>query len=304
MVAGATSCFRGSDGINRQIAATADTPMRLLPFGNPPRRSDRADAVITGAGSGIGRAFAVELARRGGRVVCADIDGIRAKETADLISKLGGHGIGVVCDVSDEHQVRDLADSAEKWFGGAPGLVINNAGIGAGGNVVGATSTSDWSATLSVNLWGVIHGCEVFVPRLRERGFGGLINVASAASFGAAPRMAAYNVSKAGVLALSETLAAELSGTGVTVTVLCPTFVKTNIVDNPRIEESAATLAANLMKWTGVSPESVARTTLDAHDRGQLYVLPQLDAKILWQLKRTMPGTFTHAMGLIQRITR
>lgn len=101
-----------------------------------------------------------------------------------------------------------------------------------------------------------------------------------------------------------ETLAAELSGTGVTVTVLCPTFVKTNIVDNPRIEESAATLAANLMKWTGVSPESVARTTLDAHDRGQLYVLPQLDAKILWQLKRTMPGTFTHAMGLIQRITR
>lgn len=304
MVAYAPSCPRGNDSITDQVRQTSGTPMRLLPFGRPARRSDRADAVVTGAGSGIGRAFAVELARRGGRVVCADIDGVRAKETAELVAKTGGRGLGVVCDVSDEHQVCELADSAQKWFGGAPGLVINNAGIGAGGNVVGATSISDWSATLSVNLWGVVHGCEVFVPRLRERGFGGLINVASAASFGAAPRMAAYNVSKAGVLALSETLAAELSGTGVTVTVLCPTFVKTNIIDNPRIEESAATLAANLMKWTGLSAESVARTTLDAHDRGQLYVLPQLDAKLLWQLKRTMPATFTRAMGLAQRITR
>lgn len=130
----------------------------------------------------------------------------------------------------------------------------------------------------------------------------GLINVASAASFGSAPRMAAYNVSKAGVLALSETLAAELSGTGVTVTVLCPTFVKTNIVDNPRIEESAAALAANLMTWTGVSPEYVARTTLDAQDRGQLYVLPQIDAKVLWRVKRLVPATFTRAMGLAQRV--
>lgn len=276
--------------------------MRLIPFTRSARRTDHADAVVTGAGSGIGRAFAVELARRGGRVVCADIDGVRAKETADMVSQVGGRALGVVCDVSDESQVRELAESAESWFGGPAGLVINNAGIGAGGNVIGATSMGDWSATLSVNLWGAIHGCEVFVPRLRERGFGGVINVASAASFGAAPRMAAYNVSKAGVLALSETLAAELSGTGVTVTVLCPTFVKTNIVDNPRIEESAAALAANLMRWTGVSAESVARTTLDAHDRGQLYVLPQFDAKILWRVKRLMPATFTRAMGLVQRV--
>ncbi len=278
--------------------------LRLRLLAGSPRRSYRADAVVTGAGSGIGRAFAVELARRGGHVVCADIDAVRAKETAERVAEVGGSGLDVVCDVSDEQQIRELADAAEKWFGGAPALVINNAGIGAGGNVIGATSTSDWSATLSVNLWGVIYGCEVFVPRLRERGGGGVINVASAASFGAAPRMGAYNVSKAGVLALSETLAAELSGTGIAVTVLCPTFVKTSIVDNPRIEESAAKLAANLMKWTGVSPESVARATLNAHDRGQLYVLPQLDARILWQLKRAVPGTFTRAMGLAQRMAR
>ncbi|MGA9374115.1 MAG: SDR family NAD(P)-dependent oxidoreductase [Mycobacterium sp.] len=278
--------------------------MNLLRFDRSPRRSHGANAVVTGAGSGIGRAFAVELARRGGRVVCADIDPVRAKETVSLVVQAGGEGLDIACDVSEEGQVRELADSAEKWFGESASLVINNAGIGAGGNVIGATSQRDWEATLAVNLWGVIYGCEVFVPRLREKGSGGVINVASAASFGAAPRMGAYNVSKSGVLALSETLAAELSGTGVGVTVLCPTFVKTNIVDNPHIEESAAKLATNLMKWTGVSPESVARKTLDANDRGQLHVLPQIDAKILWLFKRAVPGTYTRALGLVERIAR
>lgn len=219
-------------------------------------------------------------------------------------SSAGGEGLDIACDVTDEEQVRELADSAEKWFGAAASLVINNAGIGIGGNVIGATPKRDWEATLSVNLWGVIYGCEIFVPRLRAKGSGGIINVASAASFGAAPRMGAYNVSKAGVLSLSETLAAELSGTGVAVTVLCPTFVKTNIVDNPGIEESAAKLATNLMKWTGVSAESVARKTLDANDRGQLHVLPQVDAKILWLFKRAVPATYTRALGLVERIAR
>lgn len=276
--------------------------MRLLPFGGSQRRTHRADAVVTGAGSGIGRAFAVELARRGGRVVCADRDPTTAKESAELVRQAGGEGFDIACDVTDLEQVRNLADVSEDWFEKAASLVINNAGIGAGGNRIGATSIEDWNAAISVNLWGVIYGCETFVPRLRSNGHGGVINVASAASFGSAPRMAAYNVSKAGVLALSETLAAELSGTDVNVTVLCPTFVKTNIVNNPQIDEAAARLAANLMKWTGISPQHVARTTLNAHDRGQIYVVPQLDAKVLWQLKRALPGPFTRTLGLVERM--
>jgi short-subunit dehydrogenase len=126
----------------------------------------------------------------------------------------------------------------------------------------------------------------------------------TAAGFAAAPRMAAYNVSKAGVLALSETLAAELSGTGVNVTVLCPTFVKTNIVNPDTIDDAAARLATTAMKWTGVSPDSVARAALDALDRGQLHVVPQLDAKVIWQTKRLVPATYTRALGVIERITR
>ncbi len=266
-----------------------------------PRRSHGAYAVVTGAGSGIGRAFALELALRGGRVVCTDIDLARAKETVVLVEAAGGDATAVACDVSLEAQVRELAEVAEEWLGRAPTLVVNNAGIGAGGRPVGESSLADWHSTLDVNLWGVVHGCHVFVPRLRVAG-GGVINVASAAGFAAAPRMSAYNVSKAAVMSLSETLAAELSGSGVAVTVLCPTFVKTNIVDNELIEPGSARVARTLMRLTGRSAAAVARTTLDAHDRGRLYVLPQIDARVTWRLKRLLPVPYARAAGLIGRL--
>ena len=275
--------------------------MRLPLAGSGRRRTAGADAVVTGAGSGIGRAFACEIAKRGGRVVCADIDDVSAKETADMI---GARALSLVCDVSDGEAVAALADAAEDWFGRSVDIVVNNAGIGAGGVVVGEMSMDLWRRTIDVNLWGVVHGCHVFAPRMRAAGRGGIVNVASAASFAAAPRMAASNVSKAGVLALSETLAAELSGTGVAVTVLCPTFVKTNIVNPDTIDDAAAALATAAMKWVGVSPESVARAALDALDRGQLHVVPQLDAKLIWQTKRLVPATYTRALGVIERITR
>lgn len=278
--------------------------MRLFPFGGH-RRTTNADAVVTGAGSGIGRAFALELGRRGSRVVCSDIDPDRADETAALVEAAGGKATGTACDVTAIDEVTRLATTARDWFGGSPTVVVNNAGIGAGGPVVGEFALDDWHRTLGVNLWGVIHGCHVFAPILREAGRGALVNVASAAAFGAAPRMAAYNVSKAGVLALSETIAAELAGTGVGVTVLCPTGVKTNILqaDAP-LDDTAERLGGLLLRWTGRAPAGIARATLDAVDRGELYVVPQLEAKVLWQAKRWMPATYTRSAGLLERVVR
>jgi len=115
--------------------------------------------------------------------------------------------------------------------------------------------------------------------------------------------MAAYNVSKAGVLSLSETLAAELAGTGIAVTVLCPTFVKTNILDNGRISTRSTQVADRLMRWTGFSPERVARICLDTNDRGGLYCMPQPDARIGWGIKRFTPTVYTRAVGLTNRAT-
>lgn len=276
---------------------------RLL---NRSKTSRGASAVVTGAGSGIGAAFAIELGKRGGAVVCSDIDQDAAQQTADAITEQGAKATAIRCDVSRFEDVRALAEQSQAWFAAPPTLVINNAGVGAGGAAIGDAPLDDWAWTLGINLWGPIHGCHVFAPILREaersRAPRGIINVASAAAFGAAPGMAAYNVSKAGVLSLSETLAAELAGTPVRVTVLCPTFVKTNILESGRISEQSSELAAKLMRWTGLSAEKVARDCLDAHDRGELYCMPQFDAKIGWSIKRLAPQTYTRAAGLVSRI--
>lgn len=267
------------------------------------KRSHDTRAVVTGAGSGIGQAFAVELGARGGSVVCSDIDDRAAQGTVDAIIDQGGKAIAIRCDVARGGDVQELADDARGWFGATPTMVVNNAGVGAGGTLIGETPLADWEWTLGINLWGVIHGCHVFAPMLRDAGHGSIINVASSASFGSLPRMAAYNVSKAGVLALSETLKAELAGTGVHVSVLCPTFVKTNILESGRISAESNSLAGTLMRLTGMSAARVARTTLDTHDRGGLYVMPQLDAKALWRIKRAAPGAFTRGSGLLERVS-
>lgn len=261
-----------------------------------------AAAIVTGAGSGIGRAFALELARRGGRVVCADIQLANAQQTVELIEAEGGAATALACDVSQLDQVEALAEAAEHWLDGPAEVVINNAGVGAGGRPVGDTPIEDWHWVLGVNLWGVIHGCHVFTPRLRAHGRGGIINVGSTASFAAAPTMGPYNVSKSAVLALTETLAAELQGSGVHITALCPTFVKTNIVRDGRIDGAGAGFARKVMKWTGIEAEGVARQTLDALDRNQLYVLPQLDARTIWRVKRLAPALYARGAGVLNRL--
>jgi NAD(P)-dependent dehydrogenase (short-subunit alcohol dehydrogenase family) len=278
----------------------------LGPFGRSAKVSHNALAVVTGAGSGIGAALATELARRGGRVVCSDINEVAAAKTASTITEQGGQAVAIACDVSHFDDVRELAAQSESWLDAAPTLVINNAGVGSGGAPIGELPLDDWRWVLGINLWGPIHGCHVFAPILRSAEPSnrprGIINVASAAAFAAAPGMAAYNVSKAGVLSLSETLAAELAGSGVKVTALCPTFVKTNIVESGRISAQTTEIATKIMRWTGLSPAKVARICLDTHDRGELYCMPQLEAKIGWNVKRLVPGTYTRGVGLVSRI--
>lgn len=267
--------------------------MKMKPL--PPSRG--AAAVITGAGSGIGRSFAYEVARRGGAVLCVDIDADRAEAVASSLRAIGAHAVPRQCDVGNENQMRSLSENAEALLGRPVTLVINNAGVGLGGPI-GEVSLDDWRWCMDVNLWGVIHGCHFFVPGLKSLGYGGIINVASAAAFGAAPEMTAYNVTKAGVLSLSETLAAELAGTGVKVTALCPTVVPTNIVNDGRLPEKRRDFARSAMtRFALTNADRVARQTLDALDRGELYMVPQIDGRIAWRIKRLMPRLYARAVG-------
>jgi len=270
----------------------------MILFGKKDQPSRKAYAVVTGAGSGIGRSFAVELAKRGGSIVCADINLEAAKETEKLIEQLGQKAFAVQCDVGQAEQVQALADQAEQLLDHPVTLIINNAGVGLGGKF-DEMSLEDWKWCMHVNLWGVIHGCHAFVPKFKKLGYGAIINVASAASYTAAPEMSVYNVTKAGVLALSETLSAELRKFNIKVNVLCPTLVPTNIIKNGRIPGRYSKLADHaLMNYAMTTSDAVAALTLNRLDRGQLYTTPQIDAKLFWLMKRTSPTLYAKFLGL------
>ena len=272
-------------------------------FGGKTNRPSRnAYAVVTGAGSGIGRSFALELARRGGTVVCSDINLAAANETVSLIEQLGAQAFSVQCDVAKAEQVLQLAEQAEKLMQNPVTLVINNAGIGLGGKFDEMT-TEDWQWCLDINLWGVIHGCRAFVPKFKQLGHGAIINVASAASFTAAPEMTVYNVSKAGVRALSETLSAELKKFDIKVNVLCPTLVPTNIIKNGKVPHKGI-LDYALSNLAFTTSDKVAKLTLDRLDKNKLYTIPQIDAKLFWLMKRTAPNLYAKFLGTSYRLMK
>lgn len=268
-------------------------------FSNKIAPSQQAYAVVTGAGSGIGRSFAVELARRGGTVVCADIHLETAQETVNLIQSLtSSNAYAVQCDVGLKEHVKALAEQAEQLLGHPVTLLINNAGVGLGGKF-DEVSLEDWQWCMHVNLWGVIHGCHYFVPQFKQQGFGAIINVASATGFTAAPEMTAYNVTKASVLALSETLSAELRSANIRINVLCPTLVPTNIMKNGRLPKSYSGLADQLlMNHAFIDSEQVAKKTLNQLDANKLYTIPQPDAKLFWWMKRISPQLYAKLLGV------
>lgn len=268
----------------------------------PNKISQQSAAVVTGAGSGIGKSFAYEISKRGGSVLCVDINEESANETAFMLKKMGGIAVPYQCDVGNADEMERLSDNAEKLLGRPITLVINNAGVGVGG-AIGKVSLEDWKWCVDVNLWGVVHGCHFFAPKLKNLGYGGIINVASAAAFGAAPEMSAYNVTKAGVLALSETLAAEFTGTGVHISALCPTLVPTNIISNGRIDAKKKSLGQRAMNSLAMTTsDKVAKLSLNTLDKGKLYILPQLDARIAWRTKRLAPRLYTKTIGEVYRL--
>lgn len=249
-----------------------------------------ARAVVTGAGGGLGRAFALELAARGSRVVVSDVDLAAAEETVGLVRAAGGEAVAARCDVRDYEQVEALARLAEETFGGVD-VIVNNAGVAVGGDL-GTISPIDWKWIVDINLLGVAHGIEVFLPRLRRNGRGHVINVASAAGLISSSGLGPYNATKAAVVALSETLAAELVGSGVTATVLCPTFFPTRIFANSRGPKDAKILAfgESLMKRSPYDARDIARIALDHAERGELFCVPMADGRLLWRLKRALPS--------------
>jgi NAD(P)-dependent dehydrogenase (short-subunit alcohol dehydrogenase family) len=253
-------------------------------------RFPRKRAFITGAGSGLGLELVRALAGEGWSLGLFDrnLERLTAVE-----GTLSAAGIPVLAYPGDVTQADELTVAVNSFAATHDGLdlMINNAGVAGCGTLM-EVSLEDWRWIIDINFMGVVHGCRAAVPHLQRNGTGMLINVASAAAFASTPGMGSYNATKAAVLSLSETLAAELRGAGIQVSVVMPTYFKTGLLESFRGPEQSRSAAASLMENSGYSVTEVARDVLLLAGAGKTYILLPKTTRALWRLKRWMPGLF------------
>ncbi len=262
-------------------------------------------AVVTGAGSGIGRAMVAHFVERGMKVAAADIDAAAAAESASLA---GGDVLAFGVDVADESELERLADTVYgEW--GAVHLLCNNAGIFQAG-LSWQRSVADWEWAFGVNLWGIIHGVKAFVPRMIAGGDEGhVVNTSSVAGFVAAPYSGPYNVSKVAAFSMTETLAHDLQAVGASIgaSVLCPSSIRTGIAHTDKVRpggptdegDDAAFVRESLFQITetGIDPAEVPPIVLAGIEAGDFLIATkpsyraQLEARFEALLERRLPPT-------------
>ncbi|MGB3442255.1 MAG: SDR family oxidoreductase [Actinophytocola sp.] len=240
-----------------------------------------ADRVlVTGGASGLGRAIATRYAHAGWRVLVSDVDDAAAEATA---KEIGASAIGL--DVTSDEDWAGAREWCEREWGGLD-VLVNNAGVGAGGRFE-KIGMADWDWIWEINLKGVVRGCRTFTPDFKARGSGHLVNVASLAGIMNLPAMSSYNVTKAAVISLSDTLRLELEPYGVHTTVVCPAFVRTNLGDRLRSPDPAlATLMDRLMASSKITAEDVADQVFTAVAGKKFLLLTHPDGRRSAFLKR------------------
>ncbi len=256
-------------------------------------------AFITGAASGLGLALCKALAAEGWVLGMADLDFDGLQKAAAEVESLGGQALVFELDVADKEAYREVANEYLRMVSGID-LLINNAGVGDGG-FFEEYSLENWEWLLSINLMGVIHGCHFFLPMLKQQGKGCIVNTASAAAIACAPQMAAYNTSKAAVVAISESLYSELAPFGIAVSVLQPWFFQTNIAQAARGGAAIKKTTQKLIDASGLSAEKVADEVLRRVGKGELYVILPAKARKMWWLKRLAPTWFRKQMSALAK---
>lgn len=252
--------------------------------------------LITGSGSGLGEAIAAKFAARGYRVAVCDIDAERAERVHRDLEAVTEGGFFQVMDVRESADWDAVYQRVLTEWGGL-NVLVNNAGVAAAGNCED-TPIEDWRWIIDVDLMGVVLGCHRFLTLVRKTAAENgarchIVNIASFAGLAAMPGMSAYGTAKAAVIAFSEQLRAELHDAGVGVSVVCPAFVRTRLLETMRASDK--THRERVERWmarSDVSAADVAEQTLAAIDKGRFLVLTHALTRKAWRLKRFLPGAY------------
>jgi len=261
------------------------------------RRFPNKRVLVTGATSGLGEALAIEFANAGWRVAVTGRSVDKAAGAAALVADNGGEPLPIVMEVTRPADFDTAFKQVNEAWGGLD-ILINNAGI-AGTGLFADVSLESWGDMLDTNLWSVIYGCRTFLPLLKQSGGGHIVNVASAAGLYCAPGMIHYNVAKAGAIAISETLRAELAPDNIGVTASCAEFFQSGLLDANKGDSSGASGKNDPMQAraradvasSDYSSKDIARHTISSIARGELYSLPMRETRMGWLPLRLVPET-------------
>ena len=260
--------------------------------------------VITGAGSGIGRATALAFAKEGAVLVIADKDEQRLKTVQGEIQSLGAKALIKQTDVSDKEQVRQLSEFVIRELGRID-ILHNNAGVSVGGRIED-TPLDDWEWLLGINLWGVIYGVHYFLPSMIKQRSGHIVNTSSVLGLAATPATGTYSTAKFAVTGLGEALRPEVRKYGIGVTTVCPGLINTRIVADGRMKtkDDSRSRKENVVAYFknhGKPPELVAKAILNAVRKDRAVVPVGGDAWTYWYIKRFSQRLFNRIMNYSDR---
>ena len=252
--------------------------------------------LITGAASGLGRALALRFAKEGADICIADINQEGSTETLKLVEQTGGQGWVYNLDVTQPDQWQKLLVEVEQRWQGID-VVINNAGVATGDRIEqGEWSTWEW--VIDLNIKSVALGCRTFTPMMKNQGSGYFINTASLAGLMTAPLMASYNVTKAAVVALSDTMHHELKPYGIGTTVLCPGFFRTNLDKGMRTSDpQLLKMVDKVFESSELNADGVADICYRDMKKNKLICNPHKIGRRVYFLKRFMPFLYSYLVG-------
>lgn len=244
--------------------------------------------IITGGGSGLGRAMAIAWAEEGAKVCIADINDTAAKEVCGVIRKSGGNAIAIRCDVTKSESIKNMHDELlSNW--GKVDLVINNAGVATADRFETET-LEQWQWAIDLNLLSIVRVSQAFTPTFKKQKHGYFLNVSSQAGITPIPFMSSYNATKSAVVGLSETMHLELEDNGIGVSVLCPGFFKTNLAASMKSSlPGLKAITERIFEKSDVTAEQVAKIAYQGVERNKFLILSHKAGRKAFRFKRMLP---------------